>query len=98
MNEEPDYSQWQARPPWVVFDPDTNAEFVTSETLRYYVVNLHGRWFICDRFPDLRVEGTESGSRSESIRLFYEKHTKRKIPRGWQTPDAVKGTNHAGIG
>ena len=94
MNEVNE-SDWQNSPPWVVFDPDTKAEFLTPKTLRYYVAKTD-MWFICDRFTDTVVPGTESNSRADSIRLFYEIQ-KREIPDGWRIPTAVKGTSHSGI-
>jgi hypothetical protein len=97
MSEEKDYSDWQTSPPWIVFDPDTKSEFVTTETLRYYVANVDGKWFICDRFTDAVVHGTESSTRADSIRKFY-KLKNRPIPDGWDVPHPVKGTQHNGIG
>lgn len=84
-------------PPWIVFDPDTKAEFVTPHLLRFYVAHVNDRWFICDRFSDTMVHGTESDSRAKSIRLFYQQNN-RQIPDGWTIPHPVKGTEHGGIG
>lgn len=39
MNDGKDYSDWQTDPPWVVFDAQTKMEWVTPETLRYYVAH-----------------------------------------------------------
>ena len=90
-------SHWQASPPWVVFDPDTKTEWVTPQTLRYYVANVDDKWFICDRFKDLAVPGTEADTRAKSIRLFY-KLNNRRLPTGWDIPRPVKGTKHCGPG
>lgn len=91
MNEE------SKSPPWVVFDPDTKAEFVIPKLLHYYVANVGGKWFICDRLGDTIVHGTEADTRAKAIRLFYELNG-RPIPEGWRIPNPVKGTEHTGIG
>jgi hypothetical protein len=91
-----DNSHWQSSPPWTVFDPDTKAEFVTPETLRYYVAHTDDGWFICDRFTDLAVPGTHAKTRPDAIRAYYES-VKRKVPKGWSLVSAVKGTQHSGI-
>jgi len=96
MNDDnADYSDWRTYPPWVLFDPDTKAEWVMPETPRYYVANVKGTWFICDRFPDVAVNGTESKSRADAIRKFYRIQN-RPMPEGWSVPHPVKGTQNHG--
>lgn len=97
MNEEFPHASWQTYPPWIVFDPDTKTEWVTPQTLRYYVAFVDGKWFICDRFNDLAVDGTEADTRAKAIRKFYEL-SNRPIPDGWRLPQPVAGTQHNGIG
>ena len=92
MGNEADHSHWQDQPPWIVFDPDEMKEWVIPQTLRYYVANVDGRWFICDRFTDLAVPDTESDSRFEAIRRFHEAH--KRMSGGGRIPNAVKGTVH----
>ncbi|MGH7980221.1 MAG: hypothetical protein ACREE6_12675 [Limisphaerales bacterium] len=91
-----DATEWQYSPPWIVFDPDTKAEFVTLNVLRYYVVRIGDEWFICDRFNDLAVPGTKAKTRAKAIRLFYELN-KRPMPEDWNVPATVNGTDHDGI-
>ena len=95
-NERSENSRWQTSPPWVVFDSQTKAEWVTPETLRYYVAHTD-KWFICDRFTDTVVHGTEAESRVKAIRRFYEIQ-KRQLPDGWSIPAGYKGASHDGIG
>jgi len=95
MNDETVNEGWQTYPPWIVFDPDTKHEWVTPETLRYYVAHVGAKWFICDRFKDLAVHGTESDTRAKAIRKFYAQKN-RKIPDGWDIPRVVKGTKNCG--
>lgn len=94
-NDE-DRSHWQTYPPWVVFDAQTKTEWVTPETLRYFVAYTDARgWFICDRFRDEVVEGTQAESRMKAIRRFYEIRG-RKIPHGWEAPAAYEGASYNG--
>jgi hypothetical protein len=95
MNDEELSDKMPTYPPWVVFDPDTKHEWVTPKTLRYYVAHVRAEWFICDRFKDLAVHGTESDTRAKTIRKFY-KLMNRNIPEGWDIPRAVKGTKNCG--
>jgi hypothetical protein len=95
MNKDPIEPGLQTYPPWIVFDPDTQHEWVTPETLRYYVAHVGEKWFICDRLKDLAVHGTESDTRTKAIRKFY-KLNNRTIPDGWDIPRAVQGTKHCG--
>jgi len=98
MNDATDHSDWQTYPPWVVFDAQTKTEWVTPETLRYYVAYTDtDKWFVCDRFEDSVVHGTEAESRIKAIRLFYG-IKKRKIPDGWSIPATYNGAQHDGPG
>jgi hypothetical protein len=96
MTDESLESDMKTYPPWIVYDPDTKAEFVTAKTLRYYVAHVKEEWFICDRFTDRVIPETISNARAEAIRKFY-KLNDRPIPEGWRIPSAVNGTEHTGI-
>lgn len=86
----------QTYPPFVLFDPDTQHEYVFEETPRFVVVNVEGEWFVYQRGLDMKIPGTESKSRAETIRKFHEV-VGRPMPEGREVPQAVKGTKHTGM-
>jgi hypothetical protein len=90
-------STWQQREPWVVVDPEYKREWVLPQALRYYVVEDReaGIWFICDRWTDLPVHGTEARTRAEAIRMFYT-WCKREMPKHATIPRAMPGVAHQG--
>ncbi|MGO8765266.1 MAG: hypothetical protein ACLQSR_09055, partial [Limisphaerales bacterium] len=49
ISMQKDYSHWQSYPPFVLYDNETNSEWVFPETPRYYVAKTN-KWFICDRY------------------------------------------------
>jgi hypothetical protein len=83
--------------PWVVVDPHFKREWVLPQALQYYVVEDRdkGTWFICDRWADIPVPGTESPTRGETIRRFY-KWCGREIPEGTTLGHAPAGVAHHG--
>ena len=90
-------SAWQQREPWVVVDSDLKREWVVPQPLQYYVVEDRrtGTWFICDRWTDLAIHGTEAPTRPEAIRRFY-KWCKREMPEGAAIARAMTGVAHHG--
>jgi len=85
--------------PWVVVDPGLKREWMLPQVLQYYLVEdkKAGKWFICDRFNDLAVPGTEASTRPEAIRRFY-KWCKREMPKGATIGPAMAGVAHHGEG
>lgn len=90
-------TSWQNREPWVVVDPDLKREWVVPQPLQYYVVESRttGMWFICDRWTDSVVPGTEAPTRPEAIRRFYS-WCKREMPEGTRIGRALAGVAHHG--
>ena len=90
-------AHWQNRDPWVVVDPLFKREWVLHQPIRYYVVHSEDRdeWFICDRWTDGVVHGTEAKTRAQSIRLFY-KWCNREMPDGEPMPHVMSGVAHHG--
>lgn len=86
----------QTYPPWVLFDPDTQHEYLFEETPHFVVVEGKGEWFVYQRGLDMKIPGTESKSRAETIRKFYEA-VGRPIPEGYHLTQPVKGTRHTGM-
>jgi hypothetical protein len=97
MNEELLKVGQGTYPPWSVFDPAGKLEYVLAEPLRYYIAKNKdtNTWFICDRWTDTPLHGTQAETRTKSIRLFYE-WCKRKMPAGLQFEPPVEGTLHDG--
>lgn len=83
--------------PWVVVDPEFKREWVLPQALQYYVVENKGtgKWFICDRWTDTALPGTESPTRSETIRRFYQ-WCKREMPEGTTIGRAAADVTHHG--
>jgi hypothetical protein len=96
MNSIEEWTIPQTYPPWVLFDPDTKHEYVFEHTPHFAVVNVEGEWFVYQRGTDAIVPGTQSQSRADTIRKFYEVKG-RPMPEGTQVPPAVKGTKHTGM-
>lgn len=84
--EHMDDSSWKNREPWVVVDPDFNREWLLPEPLQYYVAKgKSGNWFVCNRWLDIPVPGTDSPTGEEAIRQFY-KWCERPLPTGEKLP------------
>jgi hypothetical protein len=82
--------------PWVVVDPELRREWVLPQALKYYIVeDSAGMWHICDRFTDTFVPGTESRTRAETIRRFYQ-WCERQMPVGTPIGRAPAGVAHHG--
>lgn len=90
-------SGWPSYPPWIVFDPETKTEWLTPKTLQFYVTKVDDGWFVCDRFADTPVAGTEARTRADAIRKFYALNN-RPLPEGKSVPQAVPGTQYSGPG
>jgi hypothetical protein len=87
---------WKNFDPWVVFDSDSKLEWLLPQPLRYYVCeDSDGTWFVCDRVIDCPLQGTQTKTRGNTIRRFYELFN-RKIPIGVELPQAVPGVSHHG--
>jgi hypothetical protein len=87
----------QKAEPWAVVDPEFKREWVVPQGLQYYVVEerASGKWFICDRWADTPVPGTEARTRAAAIRAFY-KWCGREIPEGTTIEHAPSGVAHHG--
>ena len=83
--------------PWVVVDPGFRREWVLPQALQYYVVEDRrtGKWFICDRWTDTPVPGTETATRPETIRRFYQ-WCNREMPEGTTIGRASAEVAHHG--
>ncbi|MGO8930475.1 MAG: hypothetical protein ACLQU3_26710 [Limisphaerales bacterium] len=83
--------------PWVVVDPGSKPkrEWVLPQALQYCVVQNRdtGTWFICDRWEDAPVPGTESSTRPVAIRRFY-RWCKREMPKGMRIGKPLAGVVH----
>jgi hypothetical protein len=96
MSDENSSEDWKSYVPWVVFDSDSKLEWLLPQPLRYYVCkDPDGSWFVCDRVQDYPVEGTQTKTRGNTIRRFYELFN-REIPIGVEIPQAVRGVSHHG--
>lgn len=95
--EQMEETKYKLKGPWVVLDPVFKREWVLPQPLRYYVVEdrQHGTWFVCDRWTDLPVPSTETSTRPEAIRRFYE-FCNRQMPEGTRITRALAGTAHHG--
>jgi len=89
---------FQKTGPWSAKDNGSlGREWVFQEQLRYYVVHdtRSNSWFICDRFTDTPVPGTDSSSREYAIRCFY-KGFGLPIPEGSTVGPAIARTAYSG--